>query len=181
MLPVTVVRPVTFRHPVFRLGDPASSPLPCLSPLLLRNFSLEVCDGSREWHEVLHPPGARLIRRNLLPIVPLLIAGYSLMSWAPPDLGGDVWPAPALRGDVLPRLDGVLLPWSGFFRCHPSDGRLRISEDCHPFWDISSCSRFQCVAESSALRIVGLLVDAYAGWLGRVFRTFPLVSPSMPP
>jgi len=48
---------MAFWHPVFRLGDPASSPLPCLSPLLLRNFSLEVCEGSREWREVLHPPG----------------------------------------------------------------------------------------------------------------------------
>jgi len=123
------VRPLAFRHPVFSFGGPASCPLACLRPLLLRDFPLEVSERSWEWPRVFHTTGARLLCRQRRPLVGLLIAGYALVGRAPPDLDGDIRPVPSQRGDVLPRLDGILLSWAGVVRCHPSDGRLRIRED----------------------------------------------------
>jgi len=60
---------------------------------------------------------------------------------------------------MLTRLEGVLLPGARFVRCHPSDGRLRIREDCDPFRGyVSTRTRFQCTREGGTLRVVGLLV-----------------------
>ena len=60
-----------------------------------------------------HPTGARLLGRDLRPLIGLLVADYALVSWEPPDLEGDTWPGPAQCGDVLPRPDGVLLSRAG--------------------------------------------------------------------
>ena len=80
-----------------------------------------------------HPAGVGLLRRNICPLVGPLVAGDSLMCRAPSDFDDDdTRPGPSQRGDVLLRLESILLPRARFIRCHPSDGCPRGREDCDP-------------------------------------------------
>ena len=122
------VRPLAFWHLVFRLGDPASSPLPCLGPLLLGDLPLEVGEGPWESFVSAWPPC-----RFFGPLIRLFVAGDAFVGRAPANLYRDIWPSPSQCRDVLPCLDGVLLPWTRFVRCHPPDGCLRVGEDGDSF------------------------------------------------
>ena len=124
------------------LGGPAPSPLARLYPLLLRDLPLEVRKRPWERHRTslvpvqvaqpFHPAGIRLRRRNLRPLIGLLIAGDSFVSRAPPNLDDDTWPSLAQRGDVLASLECVLLARAGLLRGHPSDCGLSLRKDCDP-------------------------------------------------
>jgi len=94
---------LTRRHPVLLFGGPTSSPPPCLCPLLLGDLSLDACKRPGERHRALlwpvrvgepfqpfHPSGIQLFRRQLRPLVCLLIAFHALMCGAPPNLNDDV-------------------------------------------------------------------------------------------
>jgi len=62
---------------------------------------------------------------------------------------------------VLPCPERVLLAGPRLLGGHPSDGSLDIREDCDPLWGrLSSRSRFQCLCEGGAFRIIGLLVKS---------------------
>ena len=146
------------RHAVLRFGGPASSPLARLCPLLLRDLPLEVREGPWERHrprfrliqvaQLFHPACVWLLRRNLCPLVSLLVAGDPLVSRAPSDFDDDSRPGPVQRVDVLLRLEGALLPRAGFVRRHPSDGPLRIREDCDSFRSrVSPRCLLQCAGE----------------------------------
>ena len=118
------VRPLAFWHLVFRLGGPASCPLLCLGPLLLGDLPLEVGEGSWEsfvsaWHPC----------RFFGPLIRFLVAGDDLVGRAPANLYRDAWPIPSQCRDMLPCLDGELLPWTRFVRCHPPDSCLRVGEE----------------------------------------------------
>ena len=104
-------------HAVLRLGGAASCPSPSLRPLLLRDFPLEVGQGSHE-----RPVGAWLPCCFLGPLVHLLVASDSFVRRTPPDLYGDTWPCPPQSRNAHSSPDGVFLPWCGLVRCHPSDG-----------------------------------------------------------
>ena len=86
---------MAFRHLLFLLGGPASSPSPRFLSPFLRNLPLEVCKGLREWHgaylhpvrvvQPFHPMGVWLFHCNLthlsafsLPPIPLC-AGHHLI------------------------------------------------------------------------------------------------------
>ena len=108
---------------------------------------------------------ACLLCCRLGPLIRFFVTGDSLVRWAPSDFDDDTRPGRAQRGDVLPRLEGILLPGAGFVRCHPSDGCLRVSEDCDPFRGrVSSRCLLQCVGEGSTLSVVGFLVAAHVAF-----------------
>ena len=108
--------------------------MPSLRPLFLRYIPLEIGEGP--WEEgpprsrsaglarPQHLGGALLRRRFFGPLVSLLVADDTLVGRAPPDLDGDARPGLAQRGDVLPSLESVVLPWAGFVRSHTPDGCL---------------------------------------------------------
>jgi len=112
--------PLALRQLVLLLIGSAPHPLAYLHPLLLRDSPLEVGERSRErrcphfcpaWGAwPLHPTGVRLPCCNLRPLIGLLIAGDSFVSWTPSDFDDDAQPSPTQRGDVLPRLEGIPLP-----------------------------------------------------------------------
>jgi len=132
-------------HAVLRFGGPTSCPLARRHPLLFQDLPLEV--GKRSWEghrthlrpaviavvQPFHPVGVCLLCPNLGQLVSFFTAGDAFVSRAPPDLNGDAWPSPSQCRNVLPRLDGVLLPWAGFVRSHPPDVCLRVREDGDPF------------------------------------------------
>jgi len=138
------VRLLALRVPVFLLGGPATRPRPpvCLDPFLLRNLTLEMGKESWKRHsphlhpvkvaQAFHPPGVWLLRRNLCPFVDLLIAGNSLVCWAPPDLDDNSRSSPPQRGDVLPCLDRVLLAGARLLQGHPPSGCLGVRKDRDP-------------------------------------------------
>ena len=111
------VWPLALRHSVFLLGGPASSPLPCLCPLLLSDLPLDVGEGSGErcWALLrpvrvgppLHAVSVRLIRCELRPLIRLLVSFHPLVCRAPPDFDGDVWRCVPEGADVLLRFPGV--------------------------------------------------------------------------
>jgi hypothetical protein len=80
-----------------------------------------------------HPSRIRLLRRNLRPLVGLLIACNTRVGGAPPNLDNDARPCPPQRSYVLPRLERVLLSRAKFARCHPFYSHLCVGEDCDPF------------------------------------------------
>ena len=93
------VWPQCLRHPVLLLGCPASHPLPGLRAALLRNLSLQMSQGSGEWHctrpslvriaQPFHLTGVWLLRCELGSLAGLLVPWGPLVRWAPPDLDGD--------------------------------------------------------------------------------------------
>ena len=94
------VRLMAFRHFVLLPGGPASGPSPCFHPFFLRNPPLEVCEGSQQWHwaylrpvrvvQPFHPAGVWLPRRDLSPLVRLLVALNPFVSQAPSDLNDEL-------------------------------------------------------------------------------------------
>ena len=110
----------------------------------------------------LHPVGVWLLRRDLRPFVRLLIAGDSLVGWAPPNFDDDAGPRPSQCGNVISCLERVLLAGAGLLRNHPSDDCLSIGASGDPFrGQVSPRGRLQRPCESSALCIVGFLVVAH--------------------
>jgi len=104
--------------------------------LFIRDLPLEF-EGPRERHlphfrsvrvmQPFHSAGVRFLCRDLRPIVGLLVACDSLTSRAPLNLNDDSWPSPAQRGNVLPRLQGGLLPRARFVR---SSDAIRLMAAC---------------------------------------------------
>ena len=103
------VRPVAFWDPVLCLRGPTSSSQARFRRLLLGDLPLEVRKESREGHsphfrpatviviQPFHPAGIRLHRRDLRPLVGLLIASDALLSRTPPDLDGNARPCLPVR------------------------------------------------------------------------------------
>jgi len=85
-------------HAILLLRGPASRPLVCLHPLLLRNLPLEV--GEQSWDRSV----VACLLCHLGPLVRLLVASDSFVHWAPSDFDDDTRPSHTQRGDVLPRL-----------------------------------------------------------------------------
>jgi len=151
------IGPLAHRQPVLLPGGLASCPLACLGPFLLRDFPLEAGEISRD-----RPVAACLLRCRLGPLVRFFVADDPPVRWAPPDLDDNAWSGPAQRGNVLPRLECVLLTGARFVRRHSSDGRLRIFEDCYPSRDrIPLRCLLECPGRSGALCIIGLLIAAH--------------------
>jgi len=119
------IKPLALRQPVLLGVRPPANWR--ASPLLLHGFPLQV--GDRPWDRSLV---ASLLGRRLGPFARLLVLGDPFVGRAPPDLYGDVWLRPSQYRNMLPRLDGILLSWAGFIRCHPPDScqRLTLYKEC---------------------------------------------------
>jgi len=104
------------RHPVLLCGDPVPYPLAGLVPLLRRDFPLDVRERpskARSSLWPLHPPRLWVFRRELRPLIRLLIALDTLVGGAPPDLDSDIRSSSSQRRDVTSCQYCILLAWAG--------------------------------------------------------------------
>ena len=73
-----------------------------------------------------------------------------------------MWLRPSQYRNMLPRLDGLLLSWAGFIRCHPPDSCLRVRKDFNSFRDrVSLHCQLLRVGVSGALSVIRLLLVAH--------------------
>jgi len=158
-------------------GQHLPSPGLGVLPFHLGKSSLYIGEGPRQredspggravrvlGREPFYPVVIRFVGRELGPFIGLSIALDALVAWAPPNLDPDDGLLGPKGGDVLPRFEGVLLPWSRFIGGHPSYCRLAVRQDSDQSQSVvSGCRYLQGSCKGRALSLIGFLGPAHVG------------------